>query len=145
VSEIVPEGSIYAEPAASVKDLGYTIVYVDTNIGVLEALRWRGRRSSTRSGTVAGRADYLIIDIHEEVSSGRLVVSVVAQTVVVSRALQDFRPFTIRATDRPSGTVRQDAAALLQSLGCEQVESELHRTGVYGPRADVWCSDNPDA
>ncbi len=145
LSALIPEGSIYAEPAGLVRDMGYTIIYVDTNIGTFEALRWRGRRTSARTGTVLGRADYLIVDIYEEPPAGQLVVNVTAQTVTVSRSLHDFRPYSIRATERPSGTVRQHAAALLRGLGCKQVQVEERRTGVYGPRADLHCGDTTDA
>jgi hypothetical protein len=145
VSATIPEASIYAEPAGIVRDLGYSIIYVDTNIGTFEALRWRGRRSSPQSGTTVGRADYLVVDVYEDAPSGRLVVSVVAQTVTVSRSLQEFRPYSIRATGRPSGTVRQDAHKLLQALGCERIQSRERRAGVWGPRVDLSCDDTTDA
>ncbi len=141
VSVLLPEASIYAEPARLVQDMGYTIVYVDTIIGVFEALRWRGRRVSTRSGTVTGRADFLTVDVYEDAPARRVVVTVVAQTVTASRSLRDLRSYSLRATERPTTTVLRHAEALLRALGCEHVHSELRLTGAYGPRADVECKD----
>lgn len=143
MSVLVPEGSIYAEPAEHVRKLGYTIVYVDTNIGTFEALRWRERRATTRTGTVRGRADFLIVDVYEDAPTRRVVVTVVAQTVTVFRSLRDSRPYSIEAAGPPSTTVRRHAEALLRALGCKQVQTERRLTGVYGPRIDAKCVDSP--
>jgi hypothetical protein len=142
VGRVIPEESILIEPANWVRTRGYSIVYFDTNIGTFEALRWRERRSSPQTGTTVGRADYLIIDLYDDPPTGRRVVTVIAQTVTVSRSVRESRQYGIRATDRPSGTVRRDAEALVRALGCEEVHSEERRTGVYGPRVDVSCGDN---
>jgi hypothetical protein len=145
VGSIIPETSILFEPANWLRDRGYEIVYVETNIGTFEALRWRERRTSPRSGTTVGRADYLIVDVYADVPTGRTVMSVVAQTVAVSHSVRDLRPYDIRAADRPSGTVREDAEALLHTSGCELVQSRERRTGVYGPSVEVSCGDTPGA
>ncbi len=145
VGSIVPETSNLFEPANWLRDRGYDIIYVDTNIGTFEALRWRERRTSPRSGTTVGRADYLIVDVYADVPTGRTVVSVVAQTVAVSHSVRDSHPYTIRAADLPSRTVRQDAEALLHTSGCELVQSRERRTGVYGPSVEVSCGDTPGA
>lgn len=135
-------GSIYAEPAQVVRELGYEVTDVDTIIGTLEARRWHGSRTSIRAGTRVRRADYMLLDIYTEVPSGDRVVRVVAQTVIVAQSTRTFGREAIIATESPSASVREDARALLVALGCERVQLLQRMTGVYGPQIDAWCESD---
>lgn len=129
---IVPEGSIYVQPAEEVTRLGYSITHVDTIIGYIEAYRTHGGPGSL--------ADRITVDVFTAVATGRRVTSVAAQTLEWAGTVDAFG----RIAGRPTTTsiqLRRDAAELLTALGCEEVETEQRMT-INGIEFEAWCAED---
>ncbi len=115
----VPEGSLYAQPAQELVNLGYSILHVDTIIGYIEAYRTRGGPQS--------EADRMTVDVYKEIRTGNTVVTIVAQSLERMRFINGMREISGRAGP-PSLSLRQDAERLQRALGCPDVTTEQRMT-----------------
>ncbi len=127
---VVPEGTIFEEPAEAVAQLGFQITHVDTIIGYIDAYRLRGG--------LDGEADRMLVDVFTAPTTGRRVVTITAQTLEDALVVGPRAEVTGRSVT-PSADVRQAAAAVLERLGCDDVLSEQRMTP-DGIDFDVWCA-----
>jgi hypothetical protein len=127
---VVPEGSIYDEPAQVVRTLGYTIAHVDTIIGFIDAYNLRGGSRS--------QADRILLDVFTAVPSGQRVVTIAGQSLTQVHVVRGLGRISGRPTT-PSFSLRQDAATLFEALGCAKIQMEQRMTP-DGIELDVWCA-----